>query len=140
MVAVVPVAGPWPPATGSPVLGSRNSGRSLGRLNWSMLSSVPAMASFDPPPIRWLASQLSSMNRTTELCIVNELSTKLCRLYGEMTSSGCRMPTPQRACWPLGTLAAFAPHWPGAESVSSGVCDWVRIGPIWWSYQPSQSS
>jgi hypothetical protein len=37
------------------------------------------------------------MKRMTEVCSVNVLSTKLRLAYGEITSSGSRGPTPQRA-------------------------------------------
>jgi hypothetical protein len=56
-----------------------------------MLSSEPARASNDPPPIR-PSDQLSSMNPRIDVWSVSACSTKFAFAYGEMTSSGRRGP------------------------------------------------
>lgn len=42
-----------------------------------MVSSDPVQASAEPLPSRLPPSQLSSMKRTTEVCVMNVLSTEL---------------------------------------------------------------
>ena len=69
---------------------------------------------------------------------MNVLSTKFCFAHGEITSSGVRGPTPQRSFCAGGVVVE--PHLPGPLSASAASWDWRMIGPIWWSYQPSESS
>src|SRR5205807_1247934 len=56
----------------------------------------------------------------------------------EITSRGWRGPKPQLSRKASGLAA---PHRPAPLRASAvGSLDWVRIGPITWSYQPSESS
>src|SRR6267154_2603143 len=62
--------------------------------------------------------------------------------HGETTSRGKRGPKPQRPFWvpPLTSFAFGEPQLPGHSNWSSDTFDWVTMVPIWWSYQPSESS
>ena len=69
---------------------------------------------------------------------MSALSTELRRAHGETTSSGSRGPYPHRS-WKA--PAAAVPQWPGPVRASfAGSFDWLTIGGITWSYQPSESS
>src|SRR6266478_9610962 len=67
---------------------------------------------------------------------------EVCFAQGEITSSGNRGPKPQRPfCVPPLTSFTFGePQLPGPSNWSSETFDWVTMVPIWWSYQPSESS
>src|SRR6267143_7074470 len=69
-------------------------------------------------------------------------SMKFCFDQGETTSRGSRGPKPQPPFWvpPLTSFAFGEPQLPGPVNSSSDTLDWITIGPIWWSYQPSESS
>jgi hypothetical protein len=92
------------------------------------------MLSEAPPPSAGRC-QFCSTNFTTEECSVSVLSTWFCAAYGEITSSGRRGPTPQRAWMP--SMAGLVWH---RLSESSEVLEPLTIGPATWSYQPSESS
>src|SRR5215467_12760660 len=87
------------------------------------------------------------MKRITEVWSVTLWSTKFSRANGETTRNGCLMPYPQRpnAC---GFAVAFSPgnesdalpQAPGPVSASAVPVEVFTIGPIWWSYHPSESS
>src|SRR5690242_14525620 len=80
-----------------PRFGSRYSGGVLpapAKSNRFMM--LPALASNEPPPRRWPPSQLSSMKRTTEACVIGVSSTKLTLAHGDTTINGVRVPGPQR--------------------------------------------
>ena len=54
-----------------PVVGSRASFTLLALLKLNMSTIEPVLASNEPPPIRWLFSQLSSMNCGIEACVMS---------------------------------------------------------------------
>src|SRR5215469_11292070 len=90
------------------------------------------------PTIRCPLSQLSSMNRRTDVWSVTEWSTKFRRAHGETSKNGLRGPYPQRpSAWgfplPLypgkAWVVAAAPQKPGAVKASVGPSDWLTIGP-----------
>src|SRR6202042_2546472 len=129
----------WITLVTSPVLSFRMTAGACPNfwLKANALSRLPAAESAEPLPIR-PRPQLSSMNRGIDAWSVNVLSTKFCFAHGEMTSSGWRGPTPQRSFCAGGV--APGPPLPGPFRASDGPWDWRMIGPIWWSYQPSESS
>src|SRR6202051_1603337 len=105
-----------------------------------------AIPSKEPWPIRWPSNQLSSTKRMIELWSVTEWSTKFCFAHGERTSKGCLGPYPQRpSAWRFegltpGNDVVAAPQAPGPVSASAVPVEVFTIGPIWWSYHPSESS
>src|SRR5215470_15912316 len=101
-----------------------------------MFSRVPAVASEEPPPIR-PSPQLSSMKRVTEDRSVRVLSTKLRLEKGEITRNGWRGPNPHLPFW---APCFGVPQLPGPSNASAAVLDGETMGPITWSYQPSESS
>src|ERR1700744_4278143 len=83
---------------GVPCDGSRYSGvlAPADPVKSNMFMMLPAVASNEPPPRRSPPSQLSSMKRTTEAWLAIVSDTKFDLAHGEITSSGIRVPGPQR--------------------------------------------
>jgi|SRR5437763_1443300 hypothetical protein len=95
----------------------------------------PAMASKEPPPIRFPPSQLFSTNLMMEVVSVVLLLTWFALVHGEITSIGSRWLYPQRT--------GLLPSLTGAEeqiAASSEVLEPFTIFDGLWSYQPSESS